>query len=219
MNFNLLKPIVELVRQFMEENNGNASYGNDLQGFTEWVNAFRQEDSVSEEPHWLGKEMGRSSDSVINTLLVRMGRYAKSYSRSAMAGSGFSSQDDFIYLISLRSVGAMSKMELIRHNVQEKPAGMLIINRLIHKGWAEQTVSEQDKRIRHIRITEKGLSVLDQHMDEIRKASRAVIGNLTHSEQMLLIALLSKLDYFHYSLYCMNLQAMDLLDAAYKKLN
>lgn len=218
MNFDLIKAVVELVQQFMEQNEGKTLYSSDLQGFTEWMNASSKSDSESKDPDWTGKESGRSSDSIINTLLIRMGRYAKTYSRS-IGNSVFSSQDDFIYLISLKTLGAMTKMELIKHNVSEKSSGMLIINRLIRNGWAEQTVSQKDKRTKHIQITEKGLSVLDAHMDEIRKASRVVVGNLNHSEQMLLIAILSKLDEFHDSFYRMNIEAMDLLDIVSKRLN
>ena len=217
MNFDLIKSVVELVQQFMEQNEGKAIYSNDLHGFTEWINAAHQQDP--ENPYWTGKELGRSSDSIINTLLIRMNRYAKSYSRSAVGSSVFSSQDDFIFLISLKSMGAMSKMELIRHNVHEKSSGILTINRLLSNGWIEQAVSPKDKRIKNIQITEKGLAILDDHMDEIRRASRAVTGNLTHSEQMLLIAILSKLDEFHDSFYRMNLETKDLLSAVYKKLN
>ncbi|MBP2615228.1 MarR family winged helix-turn-helix transcriptional regulator [Chryseobacterium jejuense] len=218
MNFNLIKSVVELVQQFMEQNEDKVSYSCDLQGFIEWINVSFKADSKSEDPAWIGKESGRSSDSIINTLLIRMGRYAKTYSRS-IGNSVFSSQDDFIYLIGLKTMGAMTKMEVIKHNVHEKSSGMLIINRLIHNGWVEQKVSEKDKRIKHIQITEKGLTVLEEHMDEIRKASRVVVGNLTHSEQMLLIAILSKLDEFHDSFYRMNLESRNLLDNVYKRLN
>jgi len=217
MNFDLIKAVVELVQQFMEQNEGKAVYSNDLHGFTEWINASHQPDL--QDPGWIGKELGRSSDSIINTLLIRMNRYAKSYSRSAVGSSVFSSHDDFIFLISLKSMGAMSKMELIRHNVHEKSSGMLTVNRLLRNGWIEQTVSPKDKRIKNIKITQKGLAVLDDHMDEIRRVSRVVTGNLTHSEQMLLIAVLSKLDEFHNSFYRMNLETKDLVNAVYKKLN
>lgn len=217
MNFDLIKAVVELVQQFMEQNEGKSVYSNDLHGFTEWINASHQQNL--QDPDWTGKELGRSSDSIINTLLIRMNRYAKSYSRSAVGSSVFSSQDDFIFLISLKSMGAMSKMELIRHNVHEKSSGMLTVNRLLRNGWIEQTVSPKDKRIKNIKITQKGLAVLDDHMDEIRRVSRAVTGNLTHSEQMLLIAVLSKLDEFHNSFYRMNLETKDLVNAVYKKLN
>ncbi|MEF9478906.1 MarR family winged helix-turn-helix transcriptional regulator [Chryseobacterium sp. RRHN12] len=219
MNYDLIKAVVELIKQFADENEEKAIYSNNLQGFIEWIESSHKGNELSEEPGWIGKEMGRSEESVINTLLIRISRYAKSYSKSAINNSGFSSQDDFIYLISLKSMGAMSKMELIRHNVHEKPAGILIINRLLRNGWIEQTVSEKDKRARHIQITEEGLKMLDRHMDEIRKASKMVTGNLSHSEKMLLIAILSKLDEFHYAVYKMNLEAMELLDIAYKRLN
>ena len=51
----------------------------------------------------------------------------------------------------------MSKMELIGHNVSEKSSGILIINRLIHNGWVEQTKSQEDKKKKkkYIQITEK----------------------------------------------------------------
>ncbi|KPE52783.1 MarR family winged helix-turn-helix transcriptional regulator [Chryseobacterium indologenes] len=218
MNFDLIKAVVELVQQFIEQNEDRTIYSNDLRGFTEWMNASCKNASEPDDPDWIGKESGRSSDSIINTLLIRMGRYAKTYSRS-IGNSVFSSQDDFIYLISLKTMGAMTKMELIRHNLHEKSSGILIINRLIRNGWVKQTVSEKDKREKYIQMTDKGFAVLEEHMSEIRKASRVVVGDLTHSEQMLLIAILSKLDEFHDSFYRMNLEARDLLDAAYKRLN
>lgn len=218
MNFDLIKTVVELVQQFMEQNEGKEIYSNNLHGFMEWFKTSYKAESELRDPTWVGKESGRSSDSIINTLLIRMGRYGKTYSRS-IGCSVFSSQDDFIYLINLKTTGAMTKMELIRHNVSEKSSGMLIIKRLISNGWAEQTICLKDKRKKHIQITEKGLAILDQHMEEIRKASRVVVGNLTHSEQMQLIAILSKLDKFHDFFYCMNLEPRDLLDAVYKRLN
>ncbi|AZA76392.1 MarR family transcriptional regulator [Chryseobacterium sp. G0186] len=217
MNFDLIKSVVELLQQFVEQNERKAIYSNDFQGFADWINASYRNDSI-EEPDWEGKELGRSADSVINTLLVKMGRYSKTYSRS-IGNSIFSSQDDFIYLISLKIRGAMSKMELIRHHVSEKSAGILIINRLIRNGWAEQTISREDKRAKHIQITAKGLAILEEHMEEIRKASKTVVGNLNHSEKMLLIAILSKLDEFHDSFYRMNIDANNLRDVVYKRLN
>ncbi len=219
MNFDLIKSVVELVQQFVEQNDMKTTYGNDIHGFIEWLNVSQKTCHGSQNPDWIGKELGRSSDSVINTLLIRMSRYAKSYSRSVMSNSAFSSQDDFIYLISLKTLGAMTKMELIKHNVQEKSSGILVVNRLIHNGWAEQTVSQKDKRTKHVKITDKGLAVLNNHMDEIRKASQVVTGNLNQSEKMLLISILSKLDEFHYSVYQMNLETVDMLNAAYEKLD
>ncbi|SHG48823.1 DNA-binding transcriptional regulator, MarR family [Chryseobacterium oranimense] len=219
MNFDLIKAVVELVQQFSEQNEAKAVYSNNLQGFTEWLTTSCKSGSEQKDPDWRGKQLESSSDIIINTLLIRMSRYAKSYSRSSISNSVFTSQDDIIYLISLKMIGAMTKMELIKRNIQEKSSGIVIINRLIRNGWAEQTVTEKDKRTKHIQITEKGLSVLEEHMDEIGKVSKAMVGNLDYSEQKLLIAILSKLDEFHDNFYRMNLEARDLLDNVYKRLN
>lgn len=60
-----------------------------------------------------------------------MNRYAKSYSKSAIFDSGFSTQEYYIYLINLKIFGDMKKINLIKKNVHEKPVGMKIINRLM----------------------------------------------------------------------------------------
>ncbi|MCJ7932295.1 MAG: MarR family winged helix-turn-helix transcriptional regulator [Chryseobacterium sp.] len=215
MNYKLVHEVVELVHQFETENKNKMNYSSDLTGFKEWVATSSEGRYSAKEPYWKGKENGRSAESVINTLIVHMNRYAKSYSKSAISDSVFSTQEDFIYLTTLKSFGAMPKMELIKENVHEKPAGIQIINRLIHHGWAEQTDSETDKRIKVIKITEKGLQALDDQMHKIRKASQIVTGALTYFEKLELIRLLSKLNEFHHSIYRKNLQSKDLLDAAY----
>lgn len=217
MNYQLIQDVIELVQKF--ENQNKNRYNNDLDGFKQWVvQSFTNTSSVP-EPDWVGKEKGRSPESVINTFIVHMNRYAKSYSKSAINDSEFSTQEDFIYLITLKTFGAMSKMELIKENVHDKPAGMQIINRLINQGWIEQTHSETDKRTKVIRITEKGLQTLENHMGKIRKASHIVTGDLTHPEKMELIRLLSKLNEFHHPIYCKNLDSKDLLNTAYQQLN
>ncbi|MGF3951516.1 hypothetical protein ACQX8Y_14835, partial [Staphylococcus aureus] len=64
MNFDLIKAVVELVQQFMEQNEGKTLYSNDLQGFTEWISASSKSDAEPKDPDWTGKASGRSSDSI-----------------------------------------------------------------------------------------------------------------------------------------------------------
>src|SRR5690606_34044735 len=137
--------------------------------------------------------------------------YAKNYSKSAIFGSEFSTQEDFIYLINLKAHGQMTKMELIKKNVHEKPAGMQTINRLISQGWVNQTASETDKRSKILTISSKGIAVLENQMDKIRKASDIVTGDLTHTEKMELIRLLNKLNDFHQPIYDQNIEPENLL--------
>ena len=214
MNYQLVKDVLDLVEAF--ENDASYHSNNSIEDFKKWIVINNSYEESSDRMHWDGKDNGRSPESVISTLLVHMSRYAKSYSKSAMIGSDFSTQEDFIYLINLKAFGAMSKMDLIKKNVHEKPAGSKIIDRLIQQGWVDQVTSETDKRSKLISITDKGLDVLERQMDHIRTATNIVTGDLNQAEKMQLIYLLNKLEVFHQSIYDQNYSSENLLTEALK---
>lgn len=217
MNYTLLKDTINLLERFEAESEDSEGSSKSITDFKYWIaDSVNAEKRNAVEPDWEGKENGRSPESVINTLIVHMNRYAKTYSKAAMHNSDFSTQEEFIYLINLKAKGAMSKMELIKMNIQEKPAGMQIINRLLKQGWIEQSDSQTDKRSKIIAITEKGLQALEQQMENIRQATKIVTGDLTYSEKMELIRLLHKLKDFHHPIFSKNLPSSKLLDTVVK---
>lgn len=210
MNYSLFKDTIDLVEQFEKELQIGGKYSEDISGFQQFiVDTF--EGTSFMEPDWEGKENGRNPESVINTLIVQMNRFAKTYSKSAIHESDFSTQEDFIYLINLKVFGPMIKMELIKRNIHDKPFGMQIINRLVQQKWVDQSDSELDKRSKIVSITAEGLRVLDNQMYKIRQASQIVTGDLTRREKMELIRLLQKLEKFHQPIYDQNIDVADLL--------
>lgn len=211
MKYDILKNVINILEEFESENFSGKFYSNDIDGFKRWIAVNYTREDINNEPNWEGKENGRSPESVINTLIVHMNRYAKSYSKSAIFGSDFSTQEDFIYLINLKAFGEMTKMDLIKKNVHEKPVGMQIINRLIAQGWVNQTDSEIDKRSKVLKISNKGFKVLENQMGEIRKATEIVTGDLARNEKMELIRLLNKLNDFHLPIYNKNIEPKYLL--------
>lgn len=211
MNYKLIQDVIDLIRQFESEQRNSSNSEIDVEDFKRWIATQYNNESLPKEPNWEGKENGRSPESVINTLIVHMNRYAKCYSKSAIFGSDFSSQEDFIYLINLKAFGEMTKMDLIKKNVHDKPAGIQIINRLILHDWVKQTTSETDKRSKVLKITKKGIKALEGQMAKIREASQIVTGDLTHPEKMELIRLLNKLNDFHRPIYDQNIKPEDLL--------
>lgn len=215
MDYNLIKDVIHLIEKF-DTGIDSQSYSKDISGFKRWIydNEKKEEKNI-EEPDWEGKQSGRTPDSVINTLIVHMNRYAKTYSKSAIYNSKFTTQEDFIYLINLKAFGAMTKTDLIKKNIQEKPVGMQIINRLIKQGWIEQNDSVDDKRSKIIMITSNGIEALEQNMRKIRQATEIVTGDLSHTEKMELIKLLKKLEHFHQPIYAENLDASQLIDRVY----
>src|SRR5690554_1244342 len=212
MKYKLIREVIDLMEDFEKEQQVWSRFSGDIDGFKQWIYEKQLVESPLPEPDWEGKEQGRSPESVINTLIVHMNRYAKSYSKSAIHDSDFTTQEDFIFLINLKAFGAMTKMDLVKRNIQEKSAGMQIINRLIRQGWVSQEDSMLDKRSKLIQITPKGESALDDRMNKIRSATRMVTGDLEHAEKMELIRLLTKLDEYHKPIFLQNIDSADLLD-------
>lgn len=217
MNYTLIKDFIDLLQEFENEVHACPDlYPGTIQGFKTWISDKENAEADHfDEPYWEGKENGRTPESAISTLLVHLNRYAKTYSKSAILDSEFSTQEDFIYLINLKAFGEMSKMALIKKNIHDKPVGMLIIARLLRQGLIEQTDSDLDKRSKLIRITERGLMILEQQMEKIRQATNIVAGNLTHKEKMELIRILNKLDRFHYPIFSRNIHSNQLINTVY----
>ncbi|AZA49836.1 MarR family transcriptional regulator [Chryseobacterium carnipullorum] len=218
MNYSVVKDVIRLLEEFDEENKMN-SYPSDVEGFKAWLSGKEPLalNNQTDEPYWAGKESGRSPESAISTSLVHLNRYAKSYSKSAIIDSEFATQEDFIYLINLKTFGAMTKMELIKKNVHEKSVGMLIINRLINLGLVEQSDSDTDKRTKIIKITNSGIRSLENQMRKIRTATNIVAGDLSYSEKMQLIRILDKLEKFHQPIFNRNIDAKNLIDIISKE--
>lgn len=218
MQYKLLKELVDLLADF-ESQVDQHGFSQDLEGFKRWITQAQLggRPAAPEAPSWEGQELGRSAESVISTLLVHLGRYAKSYSKSAIYDSVFATQEDFIYLINLKAFGAMTKTDLIKKNIHEKPVGMQIINRLIKQDLVWQQDSQTDKRSKIIVISRSGLQALEERMLHIRKATQLVAGNLTEAEKLELIQLLQKLESFHQPIFIQNLDASDLLETVYEK--
>lgn len=216
MNYTLAKDVIQLLEQFDSENT-NSKYTSDIEGFKSWISYHQREKPSPKEIIWEGKDNGRSPESIISTLFVHINRYAKTYSKSAIAGSEFSTQEEFIYLINLKAHGEMTKTELIRKNIQDKPVGILIINRLIKNKWVNQTDSKKDKRTKVISITQKGIDALEKQMEKIRMATQIVSGNLTKDEKYELIELLNKLDNFHNPIFGRNIDSVNLIETVFNE--
>jgi DNA-binding MarR family transcriptional regulator len=148
---------------------------------------------------WEGKKNGRSAESIINTSIVHLYRYAKIYGKQAIEKTPFSTLDEMIFLLNLLHHGDMTKKQLVDLNIQEKSTGIQIINRLLSAGFISEKLNDLDKRSKYVSISKQGIEALDINMDKIRDASRTVTGNLNEAEKSQLIRLLQKLEKHHQS--------------------
>ncbi|EHO13011.1 MarR family winged helix-turn-helix transcriptional regulator [Myroides odoratimimus] len=204
MRYQLLKDVIDLISEYEEVELSQDKVAN-LGQFLDWLFLNKNKNVPLalnyDNLDWEGKKEGRTPESVINTLIVHLSKYAKFHSKVILDNIDFSSQEDFIYLITLKSFGQMSKIDLIKKNIQDKSAGNKIIDRLIKKGFIEQIDSNVDKRSKIVFITNKGIKVLEEKMPVIKSVTNLVTGDLTENEKFNLIMLLQKLDRFHNPIY------------------
>ncbi|WP_316738597.1 MarR family transcriptional regulator [Pedobacter aquatilis] len=192
MLYNLVQDLLMQVRDYEET---AAKPADDLLAFLEWQ---RSRYPLPPNPGRGAEQAeGRSMDSIINTAIVHLYRYAKNEAKQAIADTPFSTIDEFIYLIVLMVHGQMSKTALIKSNIHDKPSGTLIINRLIAKNWVSQLPALSDKRIMLVELSDYGRETLSHHMQRIREVSARVTAPLSESEKSTLAALLIKLENFH----------------------
>jgi DNA-binding MarR family transcriptional regulator len=196
MMYKLLNELVLLVAEFEKQVNPPRE---DIHVFGQWLLSQNQVQSTEPEaePEWIGKENGRTPDSVINTMLVHLYRYARLHAKLAIADSEFATPDELVYLLNLAAYGAMSKTALVRLNVHEKSAGIQILNRLISQELVEQIPGDADKRSKIITLTDKGREAMERSMGKFRKASADVTGNISEQEKMDLIRILTKMEAHH----------------------
>lgn len=217
VGLNLIKDVIVLLEQFESENQPEI-YDNTIDGFRKWIAAQEYHpEGKKEKLQWENQDKGRSPESVICTLFIHINTYAKRYSKAAILNSEFIGQEDFIYLITLKAFGPMSKMELVRKSLHEKPFGISIINRLTGKGWITQRVPEADRRKKLVALTQEGNLVLEEIMPKIRTATKIVSANLTDKEKLELIRILTKLDHFHKEVFSEDQDPASLLEMVEKK--
>ena len=92
MRYLLVKELIKQVEEYELFCAGDELSKYDFSKFKSWLNS----DLTDKNIIWDGKENGRSLDSIINTLIVHMNRYAKLYSKAIIMDTPFVSQEDFI---------------------------------------------------------------------------------------------------------------------------
>ncbi|OOQ56637.1 MarR family winged helix-turn-helix transcriptional regulator [Mucilaginibacter pedocola] len=202
-SFALIHELLNLVETLEEENDGREV---SLQDFTSLL-VSRVSGPLGElsrtDPRF-GKEeqyaqaMAFQLDNAIGRLFVYMSRYAKSYIKKTLDGTPLQTGEDFTAMAILLTHEHLSKTELISYNLQEKTSGMEVIRRLIAAGLIKQWDNAEDKRGKHIAITDAGRKVLYRVFVEMGHVGKMISGDLSESEKLNLLYLLQRLENFHF---------------------
>lgn len=202
MNYEFLKSLLTQAEAF--ERDTPAEDGQTLAGFSAWLHKRQATVSTQVPPevpvHPLLEGAG-TSDIEIAMLVSCVYRYAKLYSKKALAGISISSIDEFTYLAQLLRGTQPSKTELIEENIHEKTTGTEILRRLIGNGLIEQFDDPNDRRSKRLKLSGPGLELMSQIMPRMNQVATLVGGELNGAEKQQLAGLLQKLHLFHYPLF------------------
>ena len=206
-NYQLISQLINLVEEFdhSHKNEGTIS----LENFTGFLNArlAGEKNSAAEIDVRFGDQAQETLpgayqiDNNIAKLFIYMSRYAKSYIKKTLHGTGLASAEDFTCLAVLLTHSSLSKTALLQLNLLEKTSGTEVINRLLNNGFINQWDDEKDKRSKRIAITEKGKELLSQVFSDMNHVGKIITGKLTLSEKITLQYLLQRLENFHYEIY------------------
>lgn len=198
----LLQELLGLVAEFDNDATSDEMH---LPGFIHWIlqREKQQQDALfssytenaSQED--LPPEEQVTPDILLTILVTYLFRYAKHYAKKALEDSLLSTMDDFTFLLTLKTHGNMTKSELTTKHLLEITSGVEILKRLEKQGFVESSENPEDRRSKHVSITQSGIDILEETMIKMRLVSGIVAGNLTTTEMRQLLPLLMKLDSFH----------------------
>ncbi len=133
----------------------------------------------------------------ITMYITFMYRYALFYSRKIFKHSNIYSIDDFGVLAALLPDKKLKKADVIRECIAEKSSGNEVLKRLLRQQLIKETNNPNDKRSKLLEVTAEGLNEMNAVWSQIEKMASLVTGNLSSTEKIMLLNMLSKLHEFH----------------------
>lgn len=202
MNYEFLKSLLTQAEAF--ERDTPPEDEPTLAGFSAWLHQHQATTPASVPPevpvHSL-LETAVASDVEIGMLVSCVYRYAKLYSKKALADTPISTFDEFTYLAQLLRDTNPSKTKLIEENIHEKTTGTEILRRLIGNGLIEQFDDPIDRRSKRLKLTDSGLELMYRIIPRMNQVATLVGGELSGAEKEHLVQLLQKLHRFHNPLF------------------
>lgn len=118
----------------------------------------------------------------LTKVINRLSKLWMYFTLNAMKPMGLSSFDEFIFLYTVENSKAIRKKDLIYMHFIEISSGLLVIDRLIKKGFLEEKMHEQDKRSKQVYITKKGKETLKDCHFALNTVAEELYGEMPDEE-------------------------------------
>lgn len=193
--------LLELYREFLKKNpNGDLSeFGKSLSNEDD---NHKKGDELAE----MSKKMpfpfpAQSADEYIGWAWGRMMSFTLVWEKKAFAHEPIHNLSELGVALFVMSHEGCSKSEVAKHSLLEKTTNFEIIKRLVKNGILEEKSNEEDKRSKHLKLTENGKMICFHLMKRAQEVSHHLVGNLDKSEKVKLFDSLIKLDSYHQHCY------------------
>lgn len=188
------KEILSLIEKYMDYTSETGEVN--LKDFSVWLNR-----SLSGEEPVIKAASPSQTERDIIYLINRLSKFSRFYSKKVISRYGLTSLDEFYFLISITRLGTPGKNEVYKDTITEVTTGAQIMKRMIAAGLITEVTDKEDKRMKRVRLSDKGKKVRDRLFSEFTETVKLKTGNLSGAEKETLRTLLADLHTFHISMY------------------
>ncbi|MEL6357425.1 MAG: MarR family winged helix-turn-helix transcriptional regulator [Bacteroidota bacterium] len=170
----------------------------DMALFGEWL---KQKYSKQEHHSPQESDFEQGIDMMTGNQLGGLTPFVETWTKLAFQDIPLVSLNDFGILKTVQFLGAPTKKTILANAVMERTTCNEIIKRLIREGVFQESVDQEDRRLRRVQLTEIGkkmVPIVDRKMEALNKL---LVGNLTEVEKRSILSPLKKLSEFYDYLY------------------
>jgi len=189
--------IVELVclyQMYYSENQNE-----NLKSFSSWLSKNAEGNTPDEAP---SKEDELNIELI--DLFVRISKFIKLFHKDVFSNHNIKTFEEFKFLSTVKSLENPAKSDVYAHNVTELTTGAKIMKRLVEMGFVKEYDDKLDKRMKRVKLTNKGTKELEEVSKTIHNNNEKILAFSPVSDKETLLANLKLINGFHTEQYLIN---------------
>lgn len=134
-------------------------------------------------------------------VISRISRYHEFYIRKFLVDLPINNRLEYLFLNTVRQMHQAKKTDLIHIHLVDYSTGMDTIKRLINNGFLTETSDKNDKRVRLLEITEKGLGILLHADKKVTDERNMFLSCISMNKWKKAMPVLDEINKFHNQIY------------------
>jgi DNA-binding MarR family transcriptional regulator len=134
------------------------------------------------------------AEGILLKTICRIAKINNIYANWALAGTAINQPEELLMLLQILAKKAPNKSEVIYYNLMELSSGTDVIKRLIKKGFIGEYVDQEDRRLKRLELTPKGIGEIEICIPRIKKLSDMLTWDLPADDIELCAKLLMVID-------------------------